>query len=129
MLIPISLYVSVEFVKAFIAQIISSDRLMYVEEEDMPSKARSAGLCEELGQVWASSTEIPLCDENLFLLYSFASCLKNYEFFQVNYIFSDKTGTLTQNLMEFKKCSIGGVEYGRGYCEVGYSSWSHLLAY
>ena len=37
---------------------------------------------------------------------------------QVNYIFSDKTGTLTQNLMEFKKCSIGGVEYGRGYCEV-----------
>ena len=36
----------------------------------------------------------------------------------MNYIFSDKTGTLTQNLMEFKKCSIGGVEYGRGYCEV-----------
>ncbi len=20
--------------------------------------------------------------------------------------------------MEFKKCSIGGIEYGRGYCEV-----------
>lgn len=37
---------------------------------------------------------------------------------QVNYIFSDKTGTLTQNLMEFKKCSIAGVEYGRGFCEV-----------
>ena len=56
MLIPISLYVSVEFVKAFIAHIISSDRLMYVEEDDMPSKARSAGLCEELGQVRGGAT-------------------------------------------------------------------------
>jgi hypothetical protein len=61
MLIPISLYVSVEFVKAFIAQIISSDRLMYVEEEDMPSKARSAGLCEELGQVLKSLYSMRTC--------------------------------------------------------------------
>lgn len=70
MLIPISLYVSVEFVKAFIAHIISSDRLMYAEEDDMPSKARSAGLCEELGQVRKrksklaaenSADELPRC--------------------------------------------------------------------
>jgi hypothetical protein len=59
MLIPISLYVSVEFVKAFIAHIISSDRLMYVEEDDMPSKARSAGLCEELGQVLQPPLHLP----------------------------------------------------------------------
>ncbi|KAL6453166.1 DRS2 Probable phospholipid-transporting ATPase DRS2 [Candida maltosa Xu316] len=27
---------------------------------------------------------------------------------QINYIFSDKTGTLTRNVMEFKSCTIGG---------------------
>jgi len=30
----------------------------------------------------------------------------------VNYIFSDKTGTLTQNIMEFKKFSVGNFAYG-----------------
>lgn len=31
----------------------------------------------------------------------------------VHYIFSDKTGTLTQNIMEFKRFSVGNFEYGR----------------
>ena len=30
---------------------------------------------------------------------------------QIEYIFSDKTGTLTCNVMEFKQCSIGGIQY------------------
>eukprot|EP00741_Cyanophora_paradoxa_P005052 tig00000851_g4894.t1 len=33
----------------------------------------------------------------------------NEDLGQIRYIFSDKTGTLTRNEMEFKKCSIGGV--------------------
>ncbi|EHK97677.1 putative Phospholipid-transporting ATPase DNF1 [Glarea lozoyensis 74030] len=36
---------------------------------------------------------------------------------QIEYIFSDKTGTLTQNVMEFKKASINGVPYGEAYTE------------
>lgn len=35
----------------------------------------------------------------------------NEELGQVRYIFSDKTGTLTRNVMEFKKCAVGNDVY------------------
>jgi magnesium-transporting ATPase (P-type) len=31
---------------------------------------------------------------------------------QIEYVFSDKTGTLTQNVMKFKRCSVDGLVYG-----------------
>ena len=34
-------------------------------------------------------------------------------------MFSDKTGTLTQNVMDFRKCSVGGVSYGKGVTAIG----------
>ena len=38
----------------------------------------------------------------------------NEELGQIEYIFTDKTGTLTENVMEFKKCAIKGIVYGSG---------------
>lgn len=85
-LIPISLYVSIEFVKVLQAMLIDKDIEMYDEVSDKSVQARTSNLNEELGQV--------------------------------EMILSDKTGTLTCNQMEFRKCSIGGVSYGGSITEV-----------
>uniref|UniRef100_A0ABM5FUB9 Phospholipid-transporting ATPase n=1 Tax=Pogona vitticeps TaxID=103695 RepID=A0ABM5FUB9_9SAUR len=43
----------------------------------------------------------------------------NEQLGQIHYIFSDKTGTLTQNIMTFKKCCINGQTYGENRDKMG----------
>ncbi|CAF1217869.1 unnamed protein product [Adineta steineri] len=78
--VPISLYVSIEFVRLLQSKWIDWDINMYYEPNNVPAHVKTTTLNEELGQI--------------------------------QYIFSDKTGTLTQNIMTFKKCSIQGKLYG-----------------
>jgi P-type E1-E2 ATPase len=42
-----------------------------------------------------------------------------FDVWQVHYIFSDKTGTLTQNSMNFRKCVIDSQLYGTGSTDAG----------
>ncbi|XP_025932300.1 phospholipid-transporting ATPase IK [Apteryx rowi] len=81
-IVPMSMYITFEFIYLVNSFFINWDLEMYYAIKDIPAKARSTSLNDQLGQI--------------------------------EYIFSDKTGTLTQNIMSFKKCCINGTIYGMG---------------
>ena len=56
------------------------------------------------GTLWVNSPQWPTGE----------FCALLDELGQVSHIFSDKTGTLTSNLMSFRRCYVCGVEYGVG---------------
>uniref|UniRef100_G3TCE5 Phospholipid-transporting ATPase n=1 Tax=Loxodonta africana TaxID=9785 RepID=G3TCE5_LOXAF len=78
-LIPISLYVSIEIVKLGQIYFIQNDVDFYNEKMDSTVQCRALNITEDLGQI--------------------------------QYLFSDKTGTLTENKMVFRRCSVAGFDY------------------
>ncbi|KAK3573893.1 hypothetical protein QTP86_032986 [Hemibagrus guttatus] len=78
-LIPISLYVSIEIVKLGQIYFIQNDLDLYDARLDTGIQCRALNITEDLGQI--------------------------------QYLFSDKTGTLTENRMLFRRCTVAGKEY------------------
>ncbi|NWT19597.1 AT8B3 ATPase, partial [Vireo altiloquus] len=91
-IIPMSMYITLEFIYLVNSCFINWDLEMYYGAKDIPAEARSTSLSDQLGQI--------------------------------EYIFSDKTGTLTQNIMSFKKCCVNGTIYGNPSTGSGLS-WEH----
>ena len=82
-LVPISLQVSLEIVKYVQSLFINWDEEMHYIDKEMDIDSYALARTSNL----------------------------NEELGQIKYVFSDKTGTLTRNIMEYKKCSVAGVMY------------------
>ena len=94
-MIPISLYVSMKILRLCESILIWWDIGMINKGEDPVSG--------EAFEHRAIVRNLDLCDT----------------IGQISYIFSDKTGTLTNNVMEFRKMSILGKAYGQGTTVIG----------
>jgi len=66
----------------------------------------------KVAQGIAISNDIELIQKETKIAATVNSSSLNEELGQIEYIFSDKTGTLTCNIMDFKKLSIGGISFG-----------------
>uniref|UniRef100_K3XBQ1 Phospholipid-transporting ATPase n=1 Tax=Globisporangium ultimum (strain ATCC 200006 / CBS 805.95 / DAOM BR144) TaxID=431595 RepID=K3XBQ1_GLOUD len=73
-------------------------------------KALQAYFMERDLDMYDEENDIPMVARNMQL---------NEQLGQISHIFSDKTGTLTCNKMEFRKCSINGQSYGKGITAIG----------
>ncbi|KAM7467897.1 hypothetical protein LguiB_015459 [Lonicera macranthoides] len=79
-MIPISLYITMELVRLGQSYFMIEDKRMYDTSTQSRFQCRSLNINEDLGQI--------------------------------RYVFSDKTGTLTENKMEFRRACVHGQDYG-----------------
>lgn len=79
----------------------------------------------KLGQVFFIHNDIDLYYEEQDLPIQCRALNITEDLGQIQYIFSDKTGTLTENKMVFRRCTIGGKEFS--HQENGNSYWTKYV--
>lgn len=75
------------------------------------------------GQMYFMNNDLDMYYEKLDAPQKVRTMNLNEDLGRVSHIFSDKTGTLTSNIMDFRKMSINGVIFGKGITEIGKASW------
>jgi len=94
--IPLTIFTTMRFLRWKQAQSMQDDRhMLYSEPPKLGAAAPAVANAQSIG---FRARSMELCDD----------------LGQITHVFSDKTGTLTQNYMQFSRMTVAGIAYGKG---------------